>query len=188
MQVSRSTGARSTTHGSQHILYRQNENLNQSAVLDRDADNRASDVDQNAVNLTQEVQQGEPVQIASKAPKRPKANSASYTCLFGFRQYLNKKKASDNIVKITDYDTSGYDYYFMAGTNTEGTPIFFKSGTQLEKTGDQLSTYASKTENMTYVNPFTNFPYERSTSLSDSGRRWHPVKHYCNKEKYSGVC
>jgi len=65
----------------------------------------------------------------------------------------------------------------MAGTNEPNSPISVKAPSQLEKTGDQLRAYADQTENMTYVNPFQNFPYE--TGRGDNLRRWHPVKHYC---------
>jgi len=75
----------------------------------------------------------------------------------------------------------------MAGTNTDRSPISVRPRTQLEKTGDQLDSYAKQTENMTYVNPFNNFPYENLDpgQTAEDVRRWHPVKHHCSKPENS---
>jgi hypothetical protein len=80
------------------------------------------------------------------------------------------------------------DYYFMTGTNVEGTPVFIDSGRLLDVTPSELGTYASNTGNLsTGVDPFTNFPYERSREVDNPGKLWHPVKHYCNV-KYPDAC
>lgn len=132
------------------------------------------------VNLTQEVRKGEPVQIASKVLERPNANSAVYTCLFGFKQLLSYDSTNNYEVEVEEYDPGlgPYTaYYFMAGTNTDRTPILFTGGTQIEKTEDQLRSYAEQTQNITQgIDPFQNFPYEDGFS---NPREWHPVKYYC---------
>lgn len=154
------------------------------------------DVNQDVVNLTQKVQQGEPVQIATKAPKRPNANAAAYTCIFGFRQLLHYDATHNKEVTITttigdgDTSTSGETHYFMTGTNTPNSPISFDPGTQLKKSENQLDSYKKQTSNMTTgADPFINFPYEQPVRDEDPEnlRRWHPVKYHCNVA-YPGTC
>lgn len=122
------------------------------------------------------MRKGEPVQIASKVPERPNANSAVYTCLFGFQQILPQKIENSYLV-TKELPVAENAYYFVAGTNTDRTPILFTGGTQIEKTEDQLRSYAEQTQNITQgIDPFQNFPYEDGFS---NPREWHPVKYYC---------